>query len=145
MADEIPETCVGWGSSARVGECFETRNAAFVPFRLLTGTSNEDHPKSPLMAASASILRTQQEQERNKKRQDRQLATRFDPYTKPKDKGSPSHLTSADESFSKPYGVLGAHTVPRRMVDRSPTVQDVLSMVTERERSDIHSAGARQE
>ena len=92
------------------------------------------------MAASASILRTQQEQERNKERQDRKLATRFDPYTKAMDKGSPPHLAAAEESFTKPYGatygqVLGAHAVPKRMVARSPTVQDVLSMVSERERS----------
>ena len=88
------------------------------------------------MAASASILRTQQEQERNKERQDRKLATRFDPYTKPMDKGSPPHLTAPEESFTKPYGqVLGAHAVPKRMVARSPTVQDVLSMAAERERS----------
>ena len=88
------------------------------------------------MAASASILRTQHEQERNKERQDRKLATRFDPYTKPMDQGSPPKLTAAEESFTKPYGqVLGAHAVPKRMVARSPTVQDVLSMVAERERS----------
>ena len=97
------------------------------------------HPPAPpkvLMAASASILRTQHEQERNKERQDRKLATRFDPSTKPMDKGSPPHLTAAEESFTKPYGqVMGAHAVPKRMVARSPTVQDVLSMVAERERS----------
>ena len=97
------------------------------------------HPPAPqkvLMAASASILRTQHEQERNKERQDRKLATRFDPYTKPMDQGSPPKLTAAEESFTKPYGqVLGAHAVPKRMVARSPTVQDVLSMVAERERS----------
>ena len=107
-----------------------------------TFRSREPHtPKTRSMAASASILRTSQEQDRNRKRQDRKLAARFESPSGSRSafvkfESTHDHLTRDDSSFTRSNGqVLGAHAVPKKTVPSAPSVKDVLSQVTEYERS----------